>query len=698
VLKLFVLLMFYAVYLYAYIDPGTGAIVFSFLGALIGGAITFSVILYGFFKKGYHTVFRLIWKKRVAFLFITMALTIIIMSAIILMFFKENSMSSKKLNGDIKRVIALGIDGFDFNIVRKLILEEKLPAFKELSLQGTFKPLTPTIPPQSPVSWSTIATGKNPGEHNIFDFINRNPKNYMPGLSILQKSTTDLSGTEFIEVMKEKPFWEILSSAGVPVSVIRWPVTFPAERINGNLLSGLGVPEIGGLLNRYAYYTTSSEETTVPEDKLIRVEREGDRIETVIAGPYKKKMLKTEKITVLMNITLSDDSAEIEIGDDHYKAKLHMWSDWISVSFRTGILKETSSIFKVYVESIEPEFNMYMTSLQVDPSDPAFKISSPEGYSSKLSQGTGMFYTLGIPEDTQALEDGAISDSVFLQQCKEITWERKKMFWYEFDRFQKGVLAFVFDASDRIQHMFWRHNEMSFDYRIIKLAEEIESHYIEMDSFLGKIIEKKSEDTALFVFSDHGFTSFDYQIDLNRWLVENGFLGLAEEPEEETSWGALYRNVDWSKTKAYAAGFSGIYLNLKGRERDGIVEKEDCEYIKNEIIEKLMALKDVYGNRVIEEVYPKERIYNGKYVANAPDIVVGYRPGYRTSWQTAIGGVYRDVISKNEKKWRGDHIVSPEYVSGIFLSSEKINFERQKLHVSDISSYILKFAGINDVE
>jgi predicted AlkP superfamily phosphohydrolase/phosphomutase len=692
----------------AYIDPGTTGFVYGMLGSILAGLIAFGAIIFQFSKHWGGRFWALV--KRYKLLFV--GGTTIILLVLILGLFGVRIENGERLlnmqsleigkNGDIisqeapaKRVLVLGMDGLDFRLVKKLIEEDKLPSFKKLSESGSFIPLEPSMPPESPVSWSSIATGKNPGEHNLFDFIGRDTSTYFPQLSILEQNSPALPGREYKDVLKGVPFWQASSEAGKETSVVRWPITFPAQKIKGHMLSGLGVPDINGMLNKYSFYT--DDKNTKPSDsasKVYVVEENKGTIQTQIEGPIKKGAFSSSPTSVPMEIEIPTDkkSVTLKISGKNYDISVGGWSDWITLEFKTGVLRNVTATAKAYLEEVTPNLKLYITSLQIDPKNPVFKISHPNEYSAELANSLGLFYTQGMPEDTQALNDGRISDSAFLEQSNQIMEEREKMLWFEMDRFKTGVLAFVFDSTDRIQHMFWRNNVMDKDYNVLTMAPEIEDYYIRMDSILGRVLEKLDPETALIICSDHGFNSFNYQIDINRWLVENNFMKLKGELDQK-NWGALFSAVDWSETSLYSFGFTSVYLNKTGREHNGIVSTEMEEKIANEFITRLEQLTNANGEKVVEKVYRKNELYKGKYLENAPDFIIGFRPGYRMSWQTAIGGAYKDVISPNTKKWSGDHLIDSKFVPGIFLSSFPVN--HKDLQVEDVAPIILNRAGVS---
>jgi predicted AlkP superfamily phosphohydrolase/phosphomutase len=190
--------------------------------------------------------------------------------------------------------------------------------------------------------------------------------------------------------------------------------------------------------------------------------------------------------------------------------------------------------------------------------------------------------------------------------------------------------------------------------------------------------------------SDHGFTNFRRAVNLNRWLLENGYLYLKADKNES---GEFFNDVDWLRTKAYALGFGGIYLNKKGREGSGIVNESETERLKREIVAGLKELRDPdTSDTVIKEVYDADKIYSGPYVKDAPDLFVGFNSGYRASWQNALGGVPVRLIEDNKKKWSGDHLLDPSLVPGVIFINR--NKELKNPSVLDIAPTILALFNI----
>jgi len=337
-----------------------------------------------------------------------------------------------------------------------------------------------------------------------------------------------------------------------------------------------------------------------------------------------------------------------------------------------------------------------MTPVHIDPDHPALPISHPFTYATYLSKRFGPYATLGLAEDTWALNERVIDEKAFLEQTYLIHEEREKMFFDALKKTKKGVAAVVFDATDRIQHMFMRYTDPTHPSNRDKDTEEhknaIEDLYVRMDGLIGRVMEKcKGDKTLLMVVSDHGFKTFRRGVNLNSWLMRNGYLSLKEGHEKSGEW---FEGVDWSRTKAFALGLSGIYLNIKGRESQGIVEPgEETDKVKEEITKGLLDLFDAdEGKKAINNIYDAAKVFNGPFVSNCPDLLIGYSVGYRASWDCAVGKVDDTILEDNIKSWSGDHCIDPIEVPGVFFCNYPIDDSFPS--IMDIAPTILHLFGV----
>jgi len=335
------------------------------------------------------------------------------------------------------------------------------------------------------------------------------------------------------------------------------------------------------------------------------------------------------------------------------------------------------------VTEMNGHFSLYVAPLSIDPEKPAMPISHPNYYSTYLAKRVGPYTTLGLAEDTWALNEDVIDDGTFLQMAYDIDKERQDMFFTSLERLKRGSLVCVFDGTDRIQHMFWRYTEKGHPAARGKEdaphRNAIEELYEHNDRLVGKVMGKMKDGDVLMVCSDHGFASFRRGINLNAWLLKEGYLHLKDGADGTNEW---LTEVDWSRTKAYALGLAGMYLNIEGREAQGIVKPgKEVEALKAEIVEKLSGLKDDNpseggsGEVGIREAFDTAKLYQGPYLRNAPDFLIGYNNGYRTSWDCATGVVAGPVFEDNEKAWSGDHCIDPRLVPGVFFCNRKIDVE-----------------------
>jgi len=515
-----------------------------------------------------------------------------------------------------RKVIFLGFDGLDPRITEKLMTEGRLPNFARLRQQGSYSRLRTTFPPLSPVAWSTFATGVNPAKHNIFDFLNRDLRTYAPELSSAKVWAGPHPRVEMRR--KSEPFWKILGRHAIRSTILRVPVTFPPESFNGRELSAMCTPDLLGTQGTYSRFSS-------PDGNL--------------AGP--------ENTSVPFRIR----GACIEIQGQSFALTIGRYTPWIHLKFGRA-----HGIVRFLLNQATPTIDLYATPLQIDPESPALPISHPAFYAIYLAKLLGTYSTLGLAEDTGALNDGAITENEFLRQAELIQQERESMFFSALDRTRRGVLACVFDTTDRVQHMFHGRPDV------------IEPLYCDMDRILGRTLDHVDSDTAIFVLSDHGFCGFRRGVNLNSWLHREGYLTL--EPGRGAS-GEYLEGIDWTKTRAYTFGLSGIYLNLRGREAAGIVSSEEAQPLKDELQRKLTGLPD-NSTIAIRAVYQASDIYRGPYLGAAPDLVIGYAEGYRAAWDAATGRVTSTVFDDNRKAWCGDHCVDPPLVPGVLFSNLKM--------------------------
>jgi predicted AlkP superfamily phosphohydrolase/phosphomutase len=609
-----------------------------------------------------------------------------------------------------KRVVILGFDGMDPELSARFMAEGRLPNIARLCGSGTFTKLRTTYPAISPVAWSTFMTGVNPGKHNIYDFLARDLTTYLPFLSSAEirgpkrtltigKYKIPMGKTEIKGMRRGTPFWHWLGEAGVFCSVIRVPVTFPPEKFSGVLLSGMCVPDLKGSQGTFCFCSTRTSSDKFREGGVrIPIERRNGLYHSYIPGPddpLGNGSGKELRVDFEIRPDKSGQQATISGDFDTVTLKVGEYSGWTQIKFKAALGMGAHGICRFYLKQLAPEVEVYVTPVNIDPGKPDLPISHPVTYSIYLSKLFGPYATLGLAEDTWALNEEVLDDQAFLDQAYGNHEDREQMLFDALEKTPEGLCACVFDTTDRVQHMFWRYLEEDHPAARNTPPDQkrdvIQQLYQRVDALVGRVMEKVGKDTLIMIVSDHGFKSFARCVNVNAWLYENGYLALKPGKTTSADW---FEDVDWSRTRAYTMGLNGLYLNLKGRERYGTVEPgKEAEALKEELKSRLNGLIDPADGRIgITGVFACDAVYAGPYVDNAPDLLVGYGDGYRASWDSVTGRVTPGIFEDNLKAWSGDHCIDPRLVPGVLFCNHKI--AEDKLAIVDVAPTILKLFGL----
>jgi predicted AlkP superfamily phosphohydrolase/phosphomutase len=494
---------------------------------------------------------------------------------------------------------------------------------------------------------------------------------------------------------KSKPFWSVLSDYGILNCVIRVPITFPPEKLHGVQLSAMCVPDLRGTQGTFSQYTTRSRHDDAKTGGEVHyITRHGDRIECELIGPPNPKKPEKGDMRLPFTVRITGlESAVLTINGDRHTLRLGEYTDWLAVKFKFGFGSKVQGVCRFMLLSVEPDFNLYVTPIHIDPENPAMAIGYPKVYPIYLAKRQGRYATLGLAEDTWGLSEEVLEDQHFLQQCSDIDVEREEMFFDGLEKVPDGFCVCVFDGTDRMQHMFWRYLDESHPARPPQVpaafASAIEDLYVRMDALVGRTMAKcDRDDTLLMVLSDHGFNTFRRGIDLNRWLEEHGYLVVRDGERNKEH----LAGVDWSRTRAFALGLTGIFINLAGKFEQGIVNPDEAADLRDEIAAGLRELVDDQTNaRAIKSVYQATKAYRGPYKENAPDLIIGYAGGYRVSWDAAVGRTSTAVFSDNRKAWSGDHCVDPSVVPGVLFANHAIETTNPRL--LDIAPTVLDLFG-----
>ena len=556
------------------------------------------------------------------------------------------------------KTLILGFDSFDPAVFEEMAGKNQLPNLEKFSHGGGYSRLEVCSPPQTEVSWTSIATGTDPGGHGIFDFVHRDPASYTPYVSILPVRRS-AAGEQFVPPYTTKTFFEEAADMGYPATALWWPALFPARpNLPVNTLPGLGTPDIRGQLGVGTLLTTEDE--YLKKTKVVKLSSDGkNRFKALLPGPQTQGRDGPQTISLPVRLEIMDSaSARLEVNGCQLDLQLGEWSEIAELRFKAGLLLSIHAITRFILTSIDGVIRVYALPLQIHPLHSPWHYASSTSFSKRLWKDVGPYLTLGWPQDTTGLEEGCISDDQFLALCKSIFNRRVQILFYLMDDFREGVLAAIFDDLDRVQHMFF-HNRM----------DVVEDWYRRLDHFVGDVnsrVEAWPGKYRYLMMSDHGFSQFRRKVHLNRWLLENNYLLMKDE-------GSDLNGVEWDKTRAYAVGLNSIYLNLAGREGRGIVSADEVEPLLAEIKDKLLDWRDTDQKNIMQRVRLKHEIFSGPYTRFGPDIVMGYASGYRASAETGLGKVPAIALEPNRDHWGADHCMDSDLVPGVIFANRDLH-------------------------
>jgi predicted AlkP superfamily phosphohydrolase/phosphomutase len=645
-----------------------------------------------------------------------------------------------------QKLVILGFDGMDPKLVQRWMDEGKLPNLKKLAARGSgVRALGTTHSPESPTAWASFATGVNAGKHNIYDFLIRDTSTYLPDLGMVHfepprfvLNYIPISKPVVESIRGGTSFWVTAGKAGVRSSMLTVPVTFPPENVpNGELLSGLPLPDIRRTMGTFYYFGTDlsryEEGNTEFGGILKRLVFDGDTARTELVGPPnpivkqqlrefraktagsppsdvdKMKLADLEaredvRLPVTIHWNRTERAATIDVGDNSIHLSEHQWSKWINLDFTINMLLRVHGMAQIYLIGAGPELQLYISPVNWKPDNPPAPMSAPASLAADLYERLGPYRTLGWAEATWPLNEDRIDEKVFMDDLYRAFDDRAQVILQRIDAKQWDLVVGVIESTDRVQHMMWRLIDPShpmYDKALAaKFGDSIERVYRKCDEFVGEVVSRIDPSTPVLIVSDHGFHSFRQSVNLNTWLVSEGFMAIqGQQPGEKKlqdlfGGGTFWENVDWSRTKAYAMGLGQIYVNLKGRERHGIVSPEESNNVQDALVGRLLTMTDPKtGARMVDAVYKRDDVYKGEFVKNASELQVGLADGYRVSWQSTLGGSPPGLVYPNMKKWSGDH-GSYDYkqTSGTLISSRPIG--GAPVDIMDIAPTVLRYFGV----
>lgn len=621
-----------------------------------------------------------------------------------------------------KKVIVLGLDGLDPQIVARLIADGRAPHFKKLAERGAFARLRTTMPALSPVAWSSFITGLTPGGHGIADFIVRDPASYMPVFSIWESQGAPrtltlgdyqlpLGQAKVFCRRRGRPFWAWLTERGIPASVIRIPTNFPVEETATRAVSGMGTPDLIDSFGVFHYFTSDAAEQypDLSGGNVVHIKVRNHRADCELYGPLNAlrrprdvpadPFINHTRVPFTVWRDPDADVVRIDIQGARLVLARGEYSDWVRLRFEMlPWLSSVAGIVRFYLCEAHPHLKLYATPINIDPAEQAMPVTHPRELGAELERALGPFWTKGLPCDTKAFDHHVLDDAGYVKQAELLLKEQLAMFRYEWSRFKSGLLFFYVSSTDQDAHMLWRNMDKTHPMHQAadaRYAGWIPYLYEEMDRLVGEVLPAADDRTLVLVCSDHGFAPFGRQFHLNTWLRDQGYLALKPDAEGNPKTSIL--DIDWERTAAYAVGFNGLYINQEGREALGCVGPGKREDLVERISRELEAIVDPEtGLKPVAKVYRREEVASGEGLSELPDLLVGYRPGYRASSASVLGETGRVTLDVNPFPWSGDHSMACDLIPGCLFSSLPIG--RPEPHIWDLPVTILDFFGIDKPE
>jgi predicted AlkP superfamily phosphohydrolase/phosphomutase len=639
----------------------------------------------------------------------------------------------------IPRMALLLFDGVDPGILREYLDRGDLPAIARLEREGGLHPLETEIPPESPVAWASLFTGVNPGRHDIFDFVVRDLEEtgYQPVNGMVRArpprflaSTIPWRGAQVERRLAYPTFLDRARDAGVPVLGCRIPLLFPVPRSPGaRLLSGLGTPDLAGSNGLYAVYRTGfglgAEETEFGGHRIrLAGPRDAEAFDTFLEGPYDRRPSRRDpdggfrRVAVPLRFERAPGSEAVDVVLAGRRERIAAGErgGWLPVRFTIpGTFPRVSVPGRVRfeVKSVRPDLVVLASAIQIDPNEPVLPVSAPGELAREIEERYGAFKTQGWMEETFQLNDGHTSEEAFL---KDLLFDMDQTAAIFLGETKRGghLLAAVFTQTDRATHCFYRLRDTEHPAHdaalAARLGDPLREVYRRMDRIVGEVQAALRPGDVLLLASDHGFQTWRRGMNVNAFLEREGFLATSGAPPDlalDDFFGGRVsgKHVDWSKTRAYAMGLGQVYLNLRGREPQGIVDPKDADRLAAEIEARLLAYRDeATGEAPVRKVYRLHDLYRGPHAREAAEIQLGFGPGYRISWQTALlGGLGRPICEDNLYPWSGDHCSTDrDLVPGVLLANRPIPKAAadRPYGVKDVAATVLAHYGIDakDVE
>ncbi len=479
-----------------------------------------------------------------------------------------------------------------------------------------------------------------------------------------------------------------------------------------------------------------------------------------LEAEYRQWSGAVERSRVTVPFTLTPDTAAhavtVDVAGQTLRVEQGGWSGMVRVEFPFSDTYRTHGLVTFHVircEADDEGTRVFVPPINIDPLDPPpqIPISAPPQFAAELQHEIGHPYeTLGwacITNPLKDFEDSKLPEQSFMDDLQTTEALREELLMAGLQRAGEWDVYFqVFSTPDRAGHMLFREFDAAHPKHDAALAETsvhafgrtfplkdaIPQVYMNADRIVGRVLDAIGSgalppDTLLLVVSDHGFSSFRRQVNLNNALHELGYLVFRETDDTGAPLSGvesildapgsvrdMLGYVDWTRTRAYSLGLGEVFVNLAGREPQGIVKPGEYDALVEAIRADLLALKDPQdGAAVVTSVSRRDVLYNGPWWKEGTalrkvyrkmvevehdgfaDLFLGYAPFYRVAWANSLGGLDGATITDNDNHWSGDHVsVDPSHVPGILLANRRMA-RPAEAGLMDVGPTILERYGLD---
>ena len=547
------------------------------------------------------------------------------------------------MNGHVhnKKLLILGLDAALPHLIEKFTQEGSMPNTKKLIERGWFSPMMTTFPPLTAAAWCAITSGAGPGTAGI------------PSLMVHKTSEPlDKWHTSFSRLMlKAETLWEAAGKVGKKTVLVNWPVTFPLGSSNGIQLAASLNPPF-----RYFYmplwdvgpsaiFSTTSERCNQVPGRAVQVSLEpqtgwthlpnhtGTPLEIVVDVPPTYAQGRPYHVLVLDSMGNGLDRVIISRTKNAADAVSYLRpgerSNWITETFTDSEGKDRKGRFYFYLVQLKDRniFKLYQSAI-----NSAESITDPPELTEELQKAAGPYIEV---DDPWSYMDGWVELDFYLNQLTSQNnwWEKATS--YGLNKIDWDMAFSWVGTIDHIQHVLYGGiDPNSVHYNPQEAPKILEHHrrvYSEVDERIGRILEQVNlDETLICLVSDHGFSSLERNPYLKHHLAKAGLLFF----DLDTKTGKMA--IDWSKTKCFPLEpcHAHIFVNLKGRDPNGIVEPEDYEAVQEEIIDALLSIRDPFTKeRVVATAIRKQEagilgVSENQGFDRIGDVLFGLKPKY----------------------------------------------------------------------